>query len=90
MRKITKKAVKTENFNKEIALIKKDTSLREIILSGGDPLSLSNKELSYILKKLNTISHIKRIRFHSRYPLGIPQRIDKAFIKLLSEIVLIL
>lgn len=72
-------------FMDELKAIQNDPSLSEVILSGGDPLSLSNDSLENLLKSLSTIPHVKRIRFHTRYPIGIPERIDEGFIKLLQE-----
>lgn len=76
----------TKGFDKEIELIQNDDSLREIILSGGDPLSLSNNVLEKLLQDLNKISHITRLRFHSRFPIGIPERIDDDFLNILKKI----
>lgn len=73
-------------FENEIAYIKGDSSIKEVILSGGDPLSLSHERLSTLLKQLNGISHIKRIRFHTRFPIGIPERIDEEFLDLLGSL----
>jgi EF-P beta-lysylation protein EpmB len=72
-------------FENELQEIAADTSLREIILSGGDPLSLSNETLSLLLNRLNSIPHVQRIRFHTRFPIGIPERIDSSFISLLEN-----
>jgi EF-P beta-lysylation protein EpmB len=77
---------KSSNFDKEIKLIKNDKSLNEIILSGGDPLSLSNEKLKDLLLKLNEIDHLKIIRFHTRYIVGDPKRIDSEFLKILKLI----
>ncbi|MEI6531980.1 MAG: EF-P beta-lysylation protein EpmB, partial [Chlamydiota bacterium] len=52
---------------------------------GGDPLSLSNRRLEILLEKLALIPHIKRIRFHTRFPIGIPERIDEVFLALLEK-----
>lgn len=71
-------------FENELEIIAKDSSLKEIILSGGDPLSLSNQTLQELLSKLAAIPHIKRIRFHSRFPIGIPERIDNEFVNILK------
>ncbi len=60
-----------------IDYIKKDKTIREVILSGGDPLCLDNKTLSAILKKLRAISHIKLIRVHTRIPVTLPSRVTK-------------
>jgi len=53
----------------------RDTSLSEIILSGGDPLILSDRQLSDITTKLDSIETIDTIRLHTRLPIVIPQRI---------------
>ncbi len=72
-------------FKEELEEIAKEPSLSEILLSGGDPLSLSNAQLEHLLKELCSIPHVKRIRFHTRFPMGIPERIDEDFLKLLSS-----
>jgi len=74
-----------KGFQKEVEMIQGDSSIHEVILSGGDPLSLSNRTLTELLDKLNAISHLKRIRFHTRFPIGIPERIDKEFVDLLAD-----
>ena len=63
----------------------KDKSLSEIILSGGDPLSLNNKALEKIIKTLNTFSHIERIRIHTRFPIADPNRLDNPLLKILKN-----
>lgn len=75
----------SEGYEEELAYIRKDESLREVILSGGDPLSLSNQVLGNLLERISQIPHIKRIRFHSRFPIGIPERIDEEFLTLLKN-----
>ena len=60
-----------------IDYIKKDKTIREVILSGGDPLFLDDKTLSDILKKLRAISHIKLLRIHTRIPVTLPSHITK-------------
>ena len=75
-----------KDFSKELELIRQDSSLKEIILSGGDPLSLSTDELKKLILCLEEIPHIERIRFHTRFPIGIPERIDEEFLHLLSSI----
>ena len=53
----------------------RDTSLSEIILSGGDPLILGDRQLSDIIAKLDSIETVTTIRLHTRLPIAIPQRI---------------
>lgn len=72
-------------FQAELEVIRKDPSIREIILSGGDPLSLSNERLEDLVKSLSAIPHIGRIRFHTRFPMGIPERIDASFLQILEK-----
>ena len=74
----------TLGFEEEIAYIKNDTSIREVILSGGDPLSLSETLLEGLLEKISVIPHVKVIRFHTRFPIGIPERIDTRFLSYLK------
>jgi EF-P beta-lysylation protein EpmB len=73
------------DFEQEIAQIAADPTLKEIILSGGDPLSLSNQKLAALLEQLKVIPHVKRIRFHTRFIMGIPERIDHEFVELLRH-----
>lgn len=74
-----------QNFDQEIAWIKQDTTLREVILSGADPLSLSDRVLGDLIDRIASIQHIKRLRFHTRFPIGIPERIDESFLTLLKQ-----
>ncbi|WP_114544009.1 KamA family radical SAM protein [Candidatus Similichlamydia laticola] len=68
---------------RELEYIRQDSSIEEVILSGGDPLSLSEASLHTVLEQLDLIPHIRRIRFHSRFPIGIPERIHDEFLVLL-------
>ncbi len=72
-------------FTKEIEMIRQDSSLNEIILSGGDPLSLDNEVLDDLLNGLENIPHVHRVRFHTRFPIGIPERIDEEFLTILKN-----
>ena len=73
------------NINAAIQHIRTDSSLTEIILSGGDPLSLSNRRLAYYLEQLAAIPHLRRIRIHSRLPVVLPERIDTGLLHLLKQ-----
>jgi EF-P beta-lysylation protein EpmB len=74
------------SFQEELEEIRKDSSLQEVILSGGDPLSLSNDPLQHLLLSLEKIPHIRRLRIHTRFPIGIPERIDASFLSILGEL----
>ena len=60
---------------KALEAIEADSSLDEIILSGGDPLSVSDHVLEQLIERLNSLSHLKRIRIHTRFPVVIPSRV---------------
>lgn len=76
----------TTDFASELAFIKSDPSLEEILLSGGDPLSLSDEKLGSLLDNLDQIPHIQRIRFHTRFLIGIPERIHEGLLKKLKSL----
>lgn len=78
--------VEDKTFVEEIEMISQDRSLREVILSGGDPLSLSDSVLRSLLCRISAVPHVNRIRFHSRFPIGIPERIDDPFLQMIQEI----
>lgn len=56
----------------------------EVILSGGDPLSLSNARLDRLLDGLRRLPRLKRLRIHTRFPVIVPERIDRGLIELLA------
>ncbi|MEK7321997.1 MAG: KamA family radical SAM protein, partial [Pseudomonadota bacterium] len=54
-----------------------DPSLGEIILSGGDPLSLSDARLAALVEQLAAIPHVRRLRIHTRLPIVLPSRVNQ-------------
>ena len=75
----------TFDLKKAITYIKKHKEVWEVILSGGDPLILSDKEIQKIFAELSKIPHIKAIRIHTRVPAVVPQRITKKLIETLTN-----
>jgi len=59
--------------------------VEEVIFTGGDPLILSNQKIANYLDALTDISSVRMIRFHSRTPVILPERIDESFIQLLKK-----
>jgi EF-P beta-lysylation protein EpmB len=57
-----------------------DASIEEVILSGGDPLSLSDARLATLTDALARIPHVKRLRVHTRHPIVLPSRVDAGLI----------
>jgi EF-P beta-lysylation protein EpmB len=67
-------------WSEALAVIAADKSIEEMILSGGDPLSLSDARLTQLTNSLATIPHIKRLRIHTRQPIVLPERVDAGLI----------
>jgi L-lysine 2,3-aminomutase len=59
-----------------LEVIAADASIEEVILSGGDPLSLSDARLASLTDSLRAIPHVRRIRVHTRQPVVLPSRVD--------------
>jgi L-lysine 2,3-aminomutase len=59
-----------------IAAIANDPGIEEVILSGGDPLSLSDARLQSLTDALQAIPHLRRLRVHTRQPIVLPARVD--------------
>jgi EF-P beta-lysylation protein EpmB len=68
--------------------LRADPSISELILSGGDPLSLSDRRLAQLTDALADLPHVRRLRLHTRYPVVLPERIDDGFIEWLSRVTL--
>ncbi len=62
-----------------------DESVHEVILSGGDPLSIADDRLSVLAEALQHIPHVKRLRLHTRMPVVIPSRVDPHLLEWLGE-----
>ena len=71
----TEQNPRRDAWQQALAEIENDKTIHEIILSGGDPLVLSDAALSNLINCIEKIKHIKRLRIHSRLPVVIPSRI---------------
>ena len=65
--------------------IRQNRAIRDVILSGGDPLTLSTHRLEEIISRLRAISHVEIIRIGTRFPVVLPQRIDDELCAMLSK-----
>ena len=63
-----------------------DPTIEEVILSGGDPLSLSNARLAELTDGLAAMAHVRRLRIHTRLPVVLPERIDEGFVAWLAAL----
>ena len=73
-------------WREAIDCLVKDTSIGEVILSGGDPLVLSTQKLTDFTNALCGLPHVIRLRIHSRLPVVLPERIDGTFCGWLSAL----
>ena len=76
---------KNEDWLKIKHYIEQNPSINEVILRGGDPLTLSNRKLALWIERLSSLDQIKIVRIHSRVPIVIPNRLDEEFISILKN-----
>jgi EF-P beta-lysylation protein EpmB len=63
-----------------------DTSISEVILSGGDPLALATHRLAELGEALMRIPHVRRLRIHTRLPIVLPERVDREWLDWLTAL----
>ena len=67
------------------AYIEQNPHINEVILSGGDPLTLSNRKLKLWIERVESLQQVKILRIHSRVPVVIPQRLDTELLEILKS-----
>ncbi|MDB6021976.1 MAG: kamA [Pedosphaera sp.] len=72
-------------FEKQIDYVRKHPEVRDVLLSGGDPLLLSDDKLEFLLGQLRSIPHVEFLRIGSRIPIFLPQRITPALCAMLKK-----
>lgn len=73
------------DFDKTLDYLNRHPEITELIFTGGDPLTLSNEKLRKYLEAFLEVGSIKDIRFHTRYPVILPSRLDSDFLDLMKE-----
>lgn len=73
------------DVDKAIEYIAKTPVIRDVVVSGGDPLVLTDDKLEYVLNKLREIEHVEIIRIGSRMPVVLPQRITDSLVAMLRK-----
>jgi len=64
------------HWREAVDYLRTDDSVSEVLLSGGDPLSLSTAKLAELTDELRALAHIRRLRLHTRLPVVLPERVD--------------
>ena len=73
------------HFEEQIDYIRRTPSVRDVLLSGGDPLLLSDEKLDHLLSRLRAIPHVEFLRLGTRIPIFLPQRITPALCAMLRQ-----
>ncbi|WP_434796295.1 lysine 2,3-aminomutase [Terrisporobacter vanillatitrophus] len=79
------KSLSKKNILKSIQYIKEHKEVRDVLLSGGDALCISNERLEFILKELRAIPHVEIIRIGTRVPVVMPQRITEDLCNMIKK-----
>ncbi|TCP94955.1 L-lysine 2,3-aminomutase [Cricetibacter osteomyelitidis] len=74
-----------ENWRQTLDYIAQHQEIDEVIFSGGDPLMAKDHELQWLIKNLENIPHLQRLRIHTRLPVVIPQRITPILCEILQQ-----
>ncbi len=73
------------DWHDALHVLQSTPGIEEVILSGGDPLSLTNEKLAELFRKLEQLPDITTIRLHTRFPIVIPERVDAGLIELFRK-----
>lgn len=74
-----------EEIERMLDYIRKTEGVRDVVISGGDPLTLSVRRLEEVLAGLKQIKHVEMVRIGTRFPVVLPQRIDDELCSMLSK-----
>jgi len=72
------------NVNEGLQWIAEHNEVRDVLITGGDPFLLPDEQLEYLICKLREMPHVEMIRFGTRTPIVLPQRIDSGLMKVLG------
>ena len=79
------RTLNTATYDKAFEYIRAHKEIRDVLISGGDPLMLSDRILEYILKTTKAIAHVEFVRIGSRVPVTLPQRITTDLVDMLKK-----
>lgn len=74
-----------EESERALNYIRNDESIRDVIITGGEPLTLDDDELHHWVSSIRAVRHVQIIRITTRFPIYIPSRITESLVKMLSE-----
>jgi EF-P beta-lysylation protein EpmB len=76
---------RSEDWRGSIDYLRDHLDLEEVLLSGGDPLTLVDQKIDQLLSEIEAIAHIRRLRIHTRMPIVIPQRVTADLVERLAS-----
>ncbi|MGB4520970.1 MAG: KamA family radical SAM protein [Candidatus Omnitrophota bacterium] len=72
-------------FDAAVEYIKENRKIRDVLISGGDPLILEDEEIEDLIKKIRSISHVEFLRIGTRIPVTLPQRVTEKLVNMLKK-----
>ena len=75
----------TEQWERALAYIEATPAIRDVLLSGGDPLTVSDEKLAWLLDRLRRIPHVEFLRLGTKIPAVLPQRITPSLVRMLKR-----
>lgn len=79
-------SVSRSQWEDTLTYLREHTEINEVIFSGGDPLMAKDTQLKWLAQEIAAISHIKRLRIHTRLPVVLPERIDDDFVSWFTQL----
>ncbi|HUH12527.1 MAG TPA: KamA family radical SAM protein [Longimicrobiales bacterium] len=76
--------IPVSEYESAFAYLREHTEVRDVIMSGGDPLLLSDRRIQFLLENLRAIPHIEIIRIHTRMPSHLPERITPELMEIIK------
>ncbi|MCR4338125.1 MAG: KamA family radical SAM protein, partial [Candidatus Omnitrophica bacterium] len=80
-----KRSLSTSTYEAAFDYIRSNNKIRDVLISGGDPLTLSDRLLEYLIKNLKAIPHVEFVRIGTRIPVTLPQRVTPALVGMLKR-----
>ncbi|MDB5385994.1 MAG: epmB [Planctomycetaceae bacterium] len=72
------------DWDQALNVLSNDTTIHEVILSGGDPLMLTDQRLSDLIMRIEAMPHVQRLRIHTRLPIVLPDRVTTRLLEILT------
>lgn len=79
------KILKEDEFKLSLSYLKENKNIRDVLISGGDPLILEDEKIEYYISKIREIEHVEIIRIGTRVPVNMPQRITEKLCQMLKK-----